>query len=189
LDPNAPAVQMAAFYVYANDSNSADGLDLRDLSEKTVILAAHTAKGAELTRYAPDPFFKLGGWKGKTGLWHPETWGGNGATGGRLKFAEEASEFAGHSARRLFYVGSAFAVYDMGRGLASRDGWAVAQGGADLGAGAAGEFGGPLGWAFAGGYFAGRSLDDALNISGGIAYFIEQPVQVPLPQPIFRGSL
>ena len=141
-------------------------------AENANLLAGQIASGVKFARYAHDPFFGLGGWKGKNGIWYSQKWGGNGATGGRLKFAAESSEVAGKIGRGLFFVGAAFSAAHMAEGLIDRDYNKAVLGAADLGAGVLGEFGGPLGWAFSGGYFTGRLIDDTFGVSDHIAQWI-----------------
>lgn len=99
-----------------------------------------------------------GVWLGKNGKLYPTSWGGNGATGGRLAFAGTVADVA-HTAGN--YIGAAGVVISgiqLGQGIAAGNTNQIVQSSADVGAGVAGFFG-PIGWAGSTGYFLGQTID------------------------------
>jgi len=130
------------------------------IASQATTVAAQVAGGAEIARYAKDPITGQELWKGKNGKLYTGNFNGNQHTGGKLNYARAGSNTARVAGRVLFVAGAGFAVNDMYQGARANDGVKVAQGGLDLTVGAIGTWGGPVGWAFAGGYFAGRALGD-----------------------------
>lgn len=92
-------------------------------------------------------------WRGKNGKWYSLDWGGNQWTGARSNALEAAGRFRA-ATTGLFAVGTALSVLDGARAYSSGDGLGVARAAMDTGWGAAGTFGGPVGFAGAAGYTA-----------------------------------
>ncbi len=109
-----------------------------------------------------------GQWMGKNRNLYPNSWGGNGETGGRLAFAGKmagAARTAGNTLGGVSLLISGVKTIQAYRGS---DWYGVSQGVADLGVGALG-FSGPHGWALSFGYFVGQSVDRIFGVSDKIA--------------------
>jgi hypothetical protein len=110
----------------------------------------------------------MGFWVGKNGSVQPTSWGGNGATGGRLKFAGQMAGVAktvGNVAGGLGIGVSALQGYDA---FQRNDTNGMVQAGADIGVGVTGFFG-PIGWAASAGYFGGQMIDRTFGITDKFA--------------------
>ena len=145
------------------------------------------AAGAEYSRYTPAVGQISGFWRGQNGAFYSTNWGGNGATGGKLAFAETAASDARVIGKGLGLAGLAVSGLQLANAIAAGNTNRIVQAGADMGVGLIG-FSGPIGAAFSAGYSTGRILDDTFGISDAIAKGIEQPVVQQRPVGIHRGS-
>jgi hypothetical protein len=110
----------------------------------------------------------MGFWVGKNWNILSTSFGGNGATGGRLIFAGRMASYAKTGGNILGGLGvgvSALQGYDA---FQKNDANGMVQAGADTAVGIAGFFG-PVGWAGSTGYFAGQQLDRVFGITDAVA--------------------
>ena len=90
--------------------------------------------------------FERGGyWRGGNGNWYPMRWGGNGATGGRSVVTSTAGGFRLFG-RFVFAVSAANSLYQGADAYKQGDRQGVFNAGTDIGMGALGTFGGPVGF-------------------------------------------
>lgn len=135
-----------------------------------VSLASTAVDGLEYSRYSQSRFG--GFWLGKNGKYYPTSWGGNGATGGMLKFAQaRINPYAKAGGRILGVASIGFGVFETYQGLSNRDLGRTIQGTADAGFAAWATFGGPVGWAAGGGYAAGSLINAVTGFDQNFADF------------------
>jgi RHS repeat-associated protein len=123
----------------------------------------------------------MGFWVGKNWSFLRASWGGNGATGGRLIFAGKMAGYAKTGGNILGGLGigvSGLQGYDA---FQKNDANGMVQAGADITVGVIG-FAGPVGWAGATGYFGGQQLDRWFGITDTVAKVVtaDPPPITPL---------
>jgi len=94
-------------------------------------------------------------WKGLNGKWNNMSWKGNGATGSQ-SLAQNAAEAAEGAGQMFFFVGTSVSAFQFGAAMLNGDYDLAAVTTLDVFASAVGLDGGPLGAAFATGWWLGR---------------------------------
>jgi len=111
----------------------------------------------------------MGFWIGKNGKAYSTSWGGNGTTGGRLKFAGRIAEGAHVAGTVVGVVGLGVSAVQGYNAFRDHNTNGMVQAGADFGVGVYGTFGGPIGWAASAGYFGGQMIDHWTGFSDKFA--------------------
>jgi len=152
----------------ANAPNNSAGSTVESIGDVAGKISTAVAI-AEYTKYAESSLGE-GYWRGKDGIFRSTNRGGNGTTGGKLKFAKAGINMtlksAGTSLGLLAIGAGAYQTYEGFRtgNLDQRE-----NGIANTTVGAVSTFGGPVGWAFGASYAFGSGIDSFFGTTQAIA--------------------